>query len=120
MSHGRKPTFSGKNVGKVRACHSGLDRLALLENVRDVDPKLRLGFSNCALVHTFKFLDSTSRVRLANDWRVATISFPMQEKNICSSGSRRFLGNGKIDKSRAKRTRDVESRNLKVCTRAQL
>src|SRR5438445_9841433 len=101
MSHGRKATFSGKNVGKVRACHPGLDRLALLENVRDVDSKLGLGFSNCALVHTFKFVNSKSRVRLANDWRVATISFPMKEKNICPSGSRRFLRNGKIEKSRA-------------------
>ena len=39
----------------------------MLENVRDVDPKLRLGFSNCALVHTFKFLDSTSRVTWWNN-----------------------------------------------------
>src|SRR5438128_8231498 len=101
MRHRRNSTFSGKDLGNLCACHSGPDRLALLENVRDVDPKLCLGLSNRALIYTFKFPDSKSRVRLANDWRVATISFPMKEKNVCRSGSRWFLRNGKIDKSRA-------------------
>src|SRR5438034_10341722 len=100
MAHGRKPTFSGKNLGKLCACHARLDRLALLEDVRDIDPEFRLGFNDWAAVHPNKFLDSKPWVRLADDGRIAAIGFPMKEKNICPWEGRRFLRKGKIDKSR--------------------